>query len=197
MKNGPPPPNSAISLPFIIVHTDKDTYIDCSISTDKCVHSCIIVFTYGTDEACMSTLNVFVLLCVCTPVWLLRDGGDRRLYQDVYCVYVCVHVGMRACNTCLYTYTPTSMLYYTSCCRSEYVFHFDQPFAIHDDLDVLKKMGMAFGLELGTCSAEDLQRAKALLPKAFETFLTSEHVRQTLSFARRQHATCNVQYVEI
>lgn len=55
------------------------------------------------------------------------------------------------------------------------MFHFDQPFAIHDDLDVLKKMGMAFGLESGTCSAEDLQRAKALLPKAFEPFLTSEY----------------------
>ena len=98
MKNGPPPPNSAISLPFIIVHTDKDTYIDCSISTDKCVHVCIIVFTYGTDEACMSTLNVFALLCVCTPVWFLRNGEDRRMYQDVYCVCVrmwaCVHAAL-------------------------------------------------------------------------------------------------------
>ena len=79
------------------------------------------------------------------------------------------------CSTCfLYLYLY-SVLYYTLCCRSEYVFHFDQPFAIHDDLDVLKKMGMAFGLESGTCSAEDLQRAKALLPKAFEPFLTSKY----------------------
>lgn len=88
------------------------------------------------------------------------------------CVWACVHAALVS------TYAPTSMLYCASWCRSEYVFHFDQPFAIHDDLDVLKKMGMAFGLELGTCSAEDLQRAKALLPKAFETFLTSELTRQ-------------------
>lgn len=71
-------------------------------------------------------------------------------------------------------YVRISMLLLRPHCRSEYVFHFDQPFAIHDDLDVLKKMGMAFGLESGACSPEELQRAKALLPKAFEPFLTSK-----------------------
>lgn len=33
--NGPPKPNSAIQLPFIIVNTSKKTVIDCSISNDK------------------------------------------------------------------------------------------------------------------------------------------------------------------
>jgi hypothetical protein len=32
---GPPPSNSAIQLPFIIVNTSKKTVIDCSISSDK------------------------------------------------------------------------------------------------------------------------------------------------------------------
>ena len=34
-REGPPPPNSAIQLPFIIVNTSKKTVIDCSISNDK------------------------------------------------------------------------------------------------------------------------------------------------------------------
>ena len=84
------------------------------------------------------------------------------------------------------TWPLIALCYCTLHCRSEYVFHFDQPFAIHDDLDVLKKMGMAFGLESGTCSAEDLQRAKALLPKAFEAFLTSKWSKN-LSLAQTQH----------
>ena len=34
-REGPPTPNSAIQLPFIIVNTSKKTVIDCSISNDK------------------------------------------------------------------------------------------------------------------------------------------------------------------
>lgn len=33
--HGPPPPNSSIHLPFIVVNTNKKTIIDCSISNDK------------------------------------------------------------------------------------------------------------------------------------------------------------------
>lgn len=33
--HGPPPPNSTIQLPFVIVDTNKKTVIDCSISNDK------------------------------------------------------------------------------------------------------------------------------------------------------------------
>lgn len=32
---GPPAPNSAIQLPFIVVHSDRKTIIDCSITNDK------------------------------------------------------------------------------------------------------------------------------------------------------------------
>jgi Transcription factor DP/E2F/DP family winged-helix DNA-binding domain len=34
-SNGQPGPNSSIQLPFILVHTAKDTTVDCSISSDK------------------------------------------------------------------------------------------------------------------------------------------------------------------
>lgn len=32
---GPPKPNSAIQLPFIIINTDRKTVVNCSISNDK------------------------------------------------------------------------------------------------------------------------------------------------------------------
>ncbi|XP_041115568.1 transcription factor Dp-1-like isoform X1 [Polyodon spathula] len=86
----PPPSNSVIHLPFIIVNTSKKTVIDCSISNDK----------------------------------------------------------------------------------FEYLFNFDNTFEIHDDIEVLKRMGMACGLESGKCSPEDLKIARSLIPKALEPYLT-------------------------
>ncbi|KAM9584862.1 transcription factor Dp-1 isoform 2-T2 [Trichechus inunguis] len=88
--NRPPPSNSVIHLPFIIVNTSKKTVIDCSISNDK----------------------------------------------------------------------------------FEYLFNFDNTFEIHDDIEVLKRMGMACGLESGSCSAEDLKMARSLVPKALEPYVT-------------------------
>ncbi|CAB1346475.1 unnamed protein product [Coregonus sp. 'balchen'] len=88
--NRPPPPNSLIHLPFIIVNTSKKTVIDCSISNDK----------------------------------------------------------------------------------FEYLFNFDSMFEIHDDIEVLKRMGMACGLEVGKCSPEDLKVARSLVPKALEPYVT-------------------------
>ena len=38
LDHGPPPQNSSIQLPFVIVNTDKKTVIDCSISNDKYVY---------------------------------------------------------------------------------------------------------------------------------------------------------------
>ncbi|XP_060039731.1 transcription factor Dp-1 isoform X2 [Erinaceus europaeus] len=86
----PPPPNSVIHLPFIIVNTSKKTVIDCSISNDK----------------------------------------------------------------------------------FEYLFNFDNTFEIHDDIEVLKRMGLACGLDSGSCSAEDLRTARSLVPKALEPYVT-------------------------
>lgn len=42
--NRPPPPNSIIHLPFIIVNTSKKTVIDCSISNDKYVTAQAFMF---------------------------------------------------------------------------------------------------------------------------------------------------------
>ncbi|XP_073915185.1 transcription factor Dp-2 isoform X5 [Castor canadensis] len=56
--------------------------------------------------------------------------------------------------------------------KFEYLFNFDNTFEIHDDIEVLKRMGMSFGLESGKCSLEDLQLAKSLVPKALEGYIT-------------------------
>jgi len=88
-REGPPPPNSAIQLPFIIVNTSKKTVIDCSISNDK----------------------------------------------------------------------------------MEYLFNFDDTFEIHDDMEVLKRMGLSFGLERGQVSGEDLNKARTMVPRALEQYV--------------------------
>ncbi|NXQ51958.1 TFDP2 factor, partial [Anthoscopus minutus] len=56
--------------------------------------------------------------------------------------------------------------------KFEYLFNFDNTFEIYDDSEVLKRMGMSFGLEAGKCSAEDLRTAKSLVPKALEGYIT-------------------------
>lgn len=58
--------------------------------------------------------------------------------------------------------------------RFEYLFNFDNTFEIHDDIEVLKRMGMACGLESGSCSAEDLKVVRSLVPKALEPYVTGQ-----------------------
>ncbi|XP_033895137.1 transcription factor Dp-2-like isoform X2 [Acipenser ruthenus] len=92
-NQSPPPQNSVIQLPFILLNTSVRTVIDCSISSDKC----------------------------------------------------------------------------------EYLFNFDNTFEIHDDIEVLKRMGMSFGLESGKCSSENLKIAKSLVPKSLESYVTERY----------------------
>ncbi|KAM9455119.1 transcription factor Dp-1b [Clarias gariepinus] len=56
--------------------------------------------------------------------------------------------------------------------KFEYLFNFDNMFEIHDDIEVLKRMGMALGLESGKCTVENLKIARTLIPKALEPYVT-------------------------
>ncbi|XP_062988242.1 transcription factor Dp-2 isoform X2 [Elgaria multicarinata webbii] len=56
--------------------------------------------------------------------------------------------------------------------KFEYLFNFNTTFEIHEDTEVLKRMGMSLGLEAGKCSPEDLRTAKSLVPKALESYVT-------------------------
>ena len=40
----------------------------------------------------------------------------------------------------------------------EYLFTFDDKFEIHDDIEVLKRMGMALGLHKANCTQENLAK---------------------------------------
>ncbi|XP_046989853.1 transcription factor Dp-1 [Schistocerca americana] len=67
--------------------------------------------------------------------------------------------------------------------KTEYVFNFDNKFEIHDDIEVLKRMGMVLGLDRGECSDADLQKAKSMVPKALENYvvqLASGHLDTVL-----------------
>ena len=46
-------------------------------------------------------------------------------------------------------------------------------------------MGMAYGLESGSCSAEDLKMARSLVPKALEPYVTGQWAPVTGGLAAR------------
>ena len=60
------------------------------------------------------------------------------------------------------------------CARHEYLFKFDNTFEIHDDIEVLKRMGLSLGLEMGRCSQENLAKALKLVPKALQPYVLGE-----------------------
>lgn len=55
--------------------------------------------------------------------------------------------------------------------KYEYLFNFDNTFEIHDDIEVLKRMGMAYGLEKGRCTQGDLHRAVKMVPDALKPYV--------------------------
>lgn len=56
------------------------------------------------------------------------------------------------------------------------MFCFDNAFELHNDIDVLKKMGLDCGLHSGNCSVDNLKQAKSMLPKAFGDVLDGEFI---------------------
>uniref|UniRef100_A0A8C7N4D6 Transcription factor n=1 Tax=Oncorhynchus kisutch TaxID=8019 RepID=A0A8C7N4D6_ONCKI len=59
--------------------------------------------------------------------------------------------------------------------KCEYLFNFDNTFEIHDDIEILKRMGMSLGLESGKCTADNLIVAKSLIPRSLETYVIGEN----------------------
>lgn len=89
-------------------------------------------------------------------------------------------------ETVLFGFGDFSLLFLSLSFRFEYLFNFDNTFEIHDDIEVLKRMGMAFGLEKGQCEATDVEKAKKMVPKALEEYIDGEHMPWifVLSFTR-------------
>ncbi|MFH4973472.1 hypothetical protein AB6A40_000181 [Gnathostoma spinigerum] len=55
--------------------------------------------------------------------------------------------------------------------KSEYLFNFDNPFEIHDDIEILKRLGLAHGLERGEMSPEMRLQVKSYLPVALRDYV--------------------------
>ncbi|KAF7640276.1 hypothetical protein Mgra_00000104 [Meloidogyne graminicola] len=55
--------------------------------------------------------------------------------------------------------------------KSEYWFNFDRPFEIHDDIEVLKRLGLAYGIERGEVPVEHVPHIKACLPPALRDYV--------------------------
>lgn len=55
--------------------------------------------------------------------------------------------------------------------KMEYLFNFDNTFEIHDDMEVLKRMGLSLGLEVGKVTNENLAKARTMVPRALEQYV--------------------------
>lgn len=64
---------------------------------------------------------------------------------------------------------------------------FERPFEIHDDIEVLKRLGLAYGLDTGHVADEDVERVKQCLPPALRVY-----VDQILDQPMEEDHTVNV-----
>ncbi|XP_040162870.1 transcription factor Dp isoform X2 [Anopheles arabiensis] len=55
--------------------------------------------------------------------------------------------------------------------KSEYSFKFEDSFEIHDDVQILKRIGLSLALEKGHYSETDLKKIKSMVPKAVEKYI--------------------------
>jgi len=79
----------------------------------------------------------------------------------------CIHLPFIIVNTSKKTVIDCSI----SSDKSEYLFNFDEAFEIHDDIEVLKRMGLSLGLDKGDCSDKNLRVARNMVPKALEPYV--------------------------
>ena len=70
--------------------------------------------------------------------------------------------------------------------RFEYLFNFDNTFEIHDDIEVLKRMGMSFGLEKGQCEEANLRTSRTMVPKALEPYVMGKTVERLICEVRME-----------
>ena len=54
------------------------------------------------------------------------------------------------------------------------MFNFDHQFEIHDDLEVLRRMGMTYGLEHGCCNTQDFTTLLDLMPTGVHRIITGQ-----------------------
>uniref|UniRef100_A0A182S7W7 E2F/DP family winged-helix DNA-binding domain-containing protein n=1 Tax=Anopheles maculatus TaxID=74869 RepID=A0A182S7W7_9DIPT len=55
--------------------------------------------------------------------------------------------------------------------KSEYSFKFEDSFEIHDDVQILKRIGLSLGLEKGQYTEAELKKIKSMVPKSVEKYI--------------------------
>ncbi|KAK6750740.1 hypothetical protein RB195_002608 [Necator americanus] len=55
--------------------------------------------------------------------------------------------------------------------RSEFLFHFDQPFEVHDDFEALKRLGYSYGLEHNALNPEMMEHIDEFIPPALRGYI--------------------------
>ncbi|KAK3699410.1 hypothetical protein QZH41_018569 [Actinostola sp. cb2023] len=98
---------------------------------------------------------------------LVQRNRMNEKHQGVPAQSTTIHLPFIIVNTSKKTVIDCSI----SNDKFEYLFNFDNTFEIHDDIEVLKRMGMAFGLEKKSCSDENLKLSRTMVPKALEPYV--------------------------
>ncbi|XP_065175944.1 transcription factor Dp-1-like isoform X1 [Sycon ciliatum] len=79
--------------------------------------------------------------------------------------------------------------------RTEYSFDFDQPYEILSDADVMNMMRMSLGLADGTCTEEELAKARQLVPKRFVQYIDELYMnkgRQPIAIGSEMEAAASL-----
>uniref|UniRef100_A0A914VG66 Transcription factor Dp-1 n=1 Tax=Plectus sambesii TaxID=2011161 RepID=A0A914VG66_9BILA len=89
-----------------------------------------------------------------------RNDGRPSDNTVLYLPYIVVNTDKKTMIDCAISHD-----------KSEYLFNFDQPFEIHDDIEVLKRLGLAHGLERAEVTKEDRPKVKSYLPPALRDYV--------------------------
>ncbi|CAG9531531.1 unnamed protein product [Cercopithifilaria johnstoni] len=91
---------------------------------------------------------------------LERDNGRPMEDSILYLPFIIVNTAKKTFIDCAISHDKT-----------EYLFNFDQPFEIHDDIEVLKRLGLAYGLDRGEVSDVDRNKIKSYLPLCLRDYV--------------------------
>ncbi|KAJ1357143.1 Transcription factor dpl-1 [Parelaphostrongylus tenuis] len=79
--------------------------------------------------------------------------------------------------------------------RSEFLFHFDQPFEVHDDFEALKRLGYSYGLEHNQLNPDMVEHIDEFIPPALRGYIPKILNGEMSEWESRFKSNQLVQYV--
>lgn len=78
--------------------------------------------------------------------------------------------------------------------KDEWLFDFNDKFETNDDMEVLRRMHMDYGLESGQVTQHDLEKAKAMVPRALEPYVVqlAQHGKEAAPLPRVTESTTEI-----